>query len=318
MDEHKEGPNMSRTIVIAAAAIIAGSLSAGDAVAADIGQRAPGGLKDYSRAAVPVPAPVPYEEHYRWYIRGDIGGAITADRPGPTQSGIAYGAGDLRSPLAASAFAFPNSDEHSAFVWGIGAGAYISKRFRMDITADYRTSTTQQITGTYNYVTDIDNGSGTTNWGRATGVAVSGTMSDSIRAYSSIMMVNAYFDLFEGNRFTPYIGAGIGFAHNRWNRDLAIGANSSTCCTLAGTSASSGGGTFSLAANVTAGFSYALSQSTLLDLNYRLMYLQGYEVSTSVPGVWLSTPATGTVDSRLKVGDTWDHQLRAGLRVNLW
>jgi opacity protein-like surface antigen len=56
-----------------------------------------------------------------------------------------------------------------------------------------------------------------------------------------------------------------------------------------------------------AGASYQLSERTLLDLNYRYL---------SVGGVTSTTDASGGA-SKISVGDTTEHQLRAGLRFNI-
>jgi opacity protein-like surface antigen len=314
-----EGPDTKK---LAITSLLAAAIGVGASVlpanAADMSGGVPGGMKDLSRGAVPVPAPVPYEEHFRWYLRGDLGGSITARRPTLSESGLTYGAGDLVSPLVSSSFMTGDFSDLVGKPWGVGAGAYISRRFRMDLTGEYHGQSKGQLQGTYTYTTNLDAGGGMTNWGRPVGTTVTGTATDTLRTYSTVVMLNAYVDLMEGRKFTPYIGAGIGFAYNRWQREITIGDNRSACCTLDGTSGGNSGGVVTLAANATAGLTYALSNSTMLDFNYRLQYIQGYEITTPLSGVWLSTPATGTADSRLKIGDLLEHQFRAGMRVNLW
>jgi opacity protein-like surface antigen len=69
----------------------------------------------------------------------------------------------------------------------------------------------------------------------------------------------------------------------------------------------------SLAAAAMAGFSFAFSPAMAFDVNYRLQYIQGTDVSMPVTVV-----SGGPYNSKMNTGDLWEHQVRAGIRWNLW
>lgn len=65
--------------------------------------------------------------------------------------------------------------------------------------------------------------------------------------------------------------------------------------------------TYSLAANLTAGVSYKVSDVTSLDFNYRYLYVGGSDMSASINGY----------NSKIDVEDQHEHYLRAGLRFDI-
>ena len=65
----------------------------------------------------------------------------------------------------------------------------------------------------------------------------------------------------------------------------------------------------SLAAALMAGVSFSLNHQWAIDVNYRALYMEGASVTTTL---------TSAEVSKVTIGDVWDHQVRVGLRLNLW
>jgi opacity protein-like surface antigen len=320
------------------------TLSTG-ALAGDMYNGSPGRLKDYGQAAVPVPAPNPYTEVYQYYLRGDLGLRV-GGFSSYSESGMTYGANETLSPFGSDRFA--SHANGSAMIPGtLGAGVYLTPRFRADATVDFRQKTGGEIAGSYGYVADRDMGlqpggggvaTGSTTTGLVVGTApstaansstVSGMMRDAINTQSTVMMVNGYYDLTERGRFTPYIGAGVGVSYNRLERDYSSTETIQDPTPVAGAAPAPWQRSFTskgseahltLAAAAMAGATVKIDQRTTLDLNYRLQYIQGYNVVSNVapPSAVSASGAQTTYGSRMSVGDLWEHQLRAGVRVNLW
>ena len=57
-----------------------------------------------------------------------------------------------------------------------------------------------------------------------------------------------------------------------------------------------------------AGVSFSLNHQWAIDVNYRALYLEGASVTTTL------NPEPSTA----RIGDVWEHQVRVGLRLNLW
>jgi len=66
-----------------------------------------------------------------------------------------------------------------------------------------------------------------------------------------------------------------------------------------------------LAAALMAGSTFAIDQHWLIDVNYRALYLGGIDVTTSTNSVF------GDV-SKATIDGGWEHQVRIGLRYNIW
>ena len=60
-----------------------------------------------------------------------------------------------------------------------------------------------------------------------------------------------------------------------------------------------------------AGVSISWSHTWVLDIGYRALYMDGGDLVTPISG-GSATP------SRIEIGSQWEHQLRVGLRANLW
>ena len=278
-----------------------------------------GSLKDMGGGpAVAVPAPVPVQT-YRgaWYFRfdGGIGSVGSVDL---LESGLDIGDQDGPGPATGPDYRATMPDWFSgdfgtfATVGG-GAGYNFSNGFRVDATIEKRFQDSVKLSGTDQWATSAFNCAGC--W-TATGNTTNFEVKDSTKIDSTLWMVNAYYDLFSNRGFTPYIGAGIGFAWNELNRRhdstyTVCGAADPACATTLGStvteSAFGRANKFTLAYAAMAGVSYDLSEMTAVDLGYRYLLISGSDIALDI----------NDDISRVEIGDQHVHQFRAGLRFNV-
>lgn len=286
--------------------------------AADMpGQRMGGGA--YGQAAVPVPAPVPYEEHYKWYIGAGVGYAARAG------SGVTSSVDNLS---AGSGIAVINGDDGPVH-GSIFAGRYLTPSLRVELGADFRAKQ-KIVTGSHAYQVTYS-GDGTAVAPASTNTNVYDVVhNEKAHLTTNTYMLNAYYELMQGRTVRPYVGAGIGFATHSLRRELsetntcASSENSVTgplpagsCYITAGlptpgstvTGAASALG-FGLAAAFMAGATVDLGPRTHLDVGYRLMYMG----SKTVTALSDSLSGVTTID----VGARTDHEIRTSLRFDLW
>lgn len=312
--------------------------AASSAMAADWNQGA-GSVKDYggsSGTAVPAPVPVPEYGSAQWYFRGDFGvgfgadpavshsgrpfgrtGVNTFDAPGPvTGPGQPFGYGDTGF---GNSVAWNNNDETEfspSYMFGVGVGRYVTSRFRIDLTGEYRGDHDADYSGTYSYTPHAADVCG--NWCPDVTRRIDGTVTDRTRIRSGLFLLNGYWDLMQRGHLTPYIGAGIGFSLNENERSMS---GSEQDCALGPPETCAAGTTYSgrvksvttsLAAALMAGVSYNIAANTKLDLNYRYLYVGGYDVNMNI-----NSNIGTTTASSLKIGDQHEHQIRAGLRWDI-
>jgi len=107
-----------------------------------------GGIKDYGGVGgVPVPAPVPVPEYAaQWYFRGDLGIGFGAN-PATSRTGQPFGVTDSPGTVGPQPFGYGGanftsfSDEREfspSYMFGAGVGRYVTDRFRLDLTGEYR------------------------------------------------------------------------------------------------------------------------------------------------------------------------------------
>jgi opacity protein-like surface antigen len=244
------------------------------------------GLRDRVEvpAPIPVPAPMPVPEGFTYYLRADLGWSFAAD-PSFSETGAAYGA----TPLTYSGLSNRSvSGDDGALVGTIGAGAYLTPRFRGDLTLDFLAEQTVGATATY-----TDPG------------PVNGLVSDNLKVSRVVGLVNAYWDLLPRGAITPYIGAGIGLVYNDIDRTHVT--TDDTPATLK--TGSSKGTNVGLAAALMAGTSFSFNHEWAIDVSYRALYLEGGSVTTTLSSAEVS---------KVTIGDVWEHQVRVGLRFNIW
>ena len=334
--------SMTRTLLAGAAfAIVAGSA----AQAADL--RVPplsGGMKDYG-GAVAVPAPMPIREYANWYLRGDIGYAF-ADFEGAYTSD-AY-IGGLKHHLE-------GGDMDDAFVIGGGVGYYFNQHLRGDLTVDHKFS--RNITGTisdkhsYSDAETIAGAAGAVVYhpvdiepanAVADGTPISGIYHQQgdqalkthvygdydLEVNTTVFMANMYYDFRSRQGFTPYIGAGIGFAVHDINKGNINFSCPAGCGSIDQGLDEDTETTF--AASAMAGFSYMMRTGWHFDMGYKFSWLGNVTTRASrtfddptLPDS-ASAPTTvgsdGTLDTTtvtFETEDLFDHEIRIGFRMDL-
>lgn len=196
---------------------------------------------------------------------------------------------------------FSDFDAHytksdGAWTVGGGIGQYYAWGFRGDITVDHMFDAKNE--------TDFDFGSSQLDFN------------------STVVLANLYYEFNRGGRFVPYIGGGIGWAHNE--------TNSGTVTTAAGTSSYGGQSTDNFAAAAMAGISWRLwggrtmyvsgstkdadsvevntGHAVYLDFGYRFLYLGDAKT--------VAFDADGTTAAE-KLKEITAHQFRIGVRYDL-
>jgi opacity protein-like surface antigen len=214
----------------------------------------PASAADYVEPAPPPPAPV---EFGGWYIRGDIDYHWTDFRGADY---ITYGVTCCGAPLPGTN-SFSSGDLDGSASLGLGVGYQINDYLRTDLTADY-------------WFDQDFNGSTS---GDCAGVPC--TSSDTTSMSTWLLLANAYADLGTYYGFTPYVGAGIGGAHVKWDE---------LHNTISGvTTVHPGDEDWRFAWALMAGTSYCLTDNLKLDVGYRYSHINGgrmFELSPAGPG----------------------------------
>lgn len=291
-----------------------------------------GSSKDYISDGLPVPAPAPIPSlRAEWYLRGDFAYGFAGGKPSSSISGQTLGDSDgatgainpfgvgcgvcttdiVNNPLF--------STSGGLLTGGIGVGYYLSSRIRTDVTAELRSTTKIKLRDSYNYLQYSWQGGPPPDWlpvDATNDLRTFGAVRDDTNLKGGVFLLNAYYDLSNHGPFTPYVGAGVGVTMNTLSRSQSISeyecsVGTDPDCTGAiarpGSSAHDKVTNFSLAAQATAGLTYRISSSTQLDMNYRMLWLQGTHIDLAVNGQ----------TSRLEIADTFQHQIRAGLRWDI-
>jgi opacity protein-like surface antigen len=249
-----------------------GSLKMVWSLAALVGLSAPALAADMLPPPPPEPGPAVSELGTGWYLRGDIG-YIEYSKP---KEALGYSAG-----LPFDSIRLPDT-----WSFGGGVGYAFNNWFRADVTADYRTSSR---------IRALSSGSG----------YVDGFSTDAPKFESTTLFLNGYIDLGKWWGVTPYVGAGIGVAHNRlhdyWSQVTCLTA----VCSAVFTSARAmhpPGIENSLAWALMAGAAVDLGSGFKLDLGYRFVRMG--DVQTDLD--------SGGFGFKLKPLDA--HEARIGVR----
>jgi opacity protein-like surface antigen len=281
-----------------------------------------GSLKDRGNAAVPVPAPATsYDGPSGWYMRLDVGLGRESNR-GSKESGLVYGSNPgswASSPtgtgFGSSASWFNDASDLTVNYSG-GVGYRWNSNWRSDVTLEHRSATDYKMRGSYRYDYHQFNAGPPVTYTAVPNLVVNGVTSDDTNMKSGVLMASTYYDWKNRTAFTPYVGAGLGVAYVTLHRDHASAEQlcdtliDPTCSTagVARTWSASGAETHLLwAGAMTAGFSYAFTPVTSLDVNYRMLYIPTSNVHASVQGH----------NSQFSYNDIFEHQIRAGLRWDI-
>lgn len=252
---------------VAGAALLGGAVA--PAFAADI----------YEPPIIETPPPIIYEDvsFGGWYIRGDIDYHFSKFRGGDY---ITYGCCGAPDPGVGT---FDFGDLKGAFSVGAGVGYQVNRYFRTDLTADYwfKSKFEGQTSGTCGGVPCV-------------------SVDES--AYSALLLLaNAYAELGTYGRITPYVGAGIGGAHVKWD-DLNN--------TIGGvTELHKGASSMRFAWALMAGASYCITSNLKADLGYRFSRISGGRMFEEFDPDGVSIGVGPGFDDGF---DT--HEVRAGLR----
>lgn len=280
------------------------------------GDWADASIKDYS-AAVPVPAPIPVAMyHPQWYFRIDAGFGF-GDSVDASESGMLFGdspiniAGTTYSSAApfGSDSSWLSADYTNSAVYNLGVGYYWTQRFRTDLTVESRRS----------QAVDIDGSQATA---LTVGGVVPGNTADTFNASTNdhtlirgaVFMLNGYYDFTQFGAFKPYIGGGVGFGYTDLERKNETSTSTSgpggaaDTIELSSSSSRDRQQVTQTALAATVGFSYQLTDITDLDFGYRFLWVEGAHADLTVNGH----------GSSIKIDDTMEHQIRAGVRFNVF
>jgi opacity protein-like surface antigen len=206
----------------------------------------------------PAPSLEPLEEpgapqFNGWYLRGDIGVGFEATTPDLVYS---------PDPLAGGAFSssayqgFANTSISPSGLVDIGAGYQVNSWFRGDVTLEFRDGGALQSRYTLN--------------DPATKTQFADFLHGSVS--SVVAMINGYVSPGTWYGFTPFVGVGVGFAHNS-----LYGMSNQEQTTINGVPAGSAGGSFgngstnNFAWGVMAGLDFNVTETLKLELGYRYL-----------------------------------------------
>jgi len=205
-----------------------------------------GAAKAADYAPPPPPPPVmvqqPVEEFAsNWYLRGFVGIGLNAKNTLTV------------TPLPADSFFATNSIADSLFL-GAGIGYNFNHWLRFDVTAEYRAKTrisamqVLQPGGSGPVALDVNEAN----------------------LSSLVFLANAFIDLGTWDCWTPFVGAGIGFANNTISNFVDVTPNVAAF-DATGSSFGLGRGTsnWDLAWALYAGVSFAVTKNFNIDLTFR-------------------------------------------------
>jgi len=210
-----------------------------------------GGSFGYPGSAnVQVPAPIPIPDYANMFYLRGDIGWASYESSDIGETGINFTNGSLDDTVSV----------------GAGFGVNFRDKIRGDITADFM------------FDTDVAATNPTTGNIHSTDLS------------SIVVLTNLYYDMLGRDRFTPYVGGGIGFSYNETDT-LTTSAGGNT----------SGSGSTEFAAALMAGFSYRMDDRWMLDAGYRFLFLGDAKTKS------------GSANS-MRIDDIQVHELRFGVR----
>jgi opacity protein-like surface antigen len=230
--------------------------------------------------------------HRQFYVRGDVGVG---------QHGFG---GFSQADLAENGGTFASQAVGDTVFIGAGFGWQVNPRFRFDFTGEYRSTADVKV---------LDNLTGTLT-------TPDGTLQANTQYNGHLTgivgLVNGYWDVTNWRGFTPYLGAGVGFAHMKMSNVTTLSNSTFTDATTGdeilqhanGYSSAKSQTNFAWA--LMAGTSYDLSSNAKLDIGYRYLNM-GSGVSAATD---LLNCTCGTVGAPLKLSDLEAHEFKIGVR----
>lgn len=258
------------------------------------------GAADYAPPVLRASAPAvePASSSGGWYLRGDIGvGMSSIGDWGVYQDGqqVRSGAGGVDT------FQLRTKSFSETVSIGFGAGYQFNSWFRVDVTGEFRGG--GRLRG-HDYV----------SWsGGGDTFHQTNTYQGDVRSWA--MMANFYVDLGTFCTFgclTPYLGAGVGFAHHTVS---AFTDSSTGYSTLNGATGSTGAyaatsSKASFAWALMAGVGYRVSERLSLELGYRYINLGDMPTLGLIDNV----PQPGGPVNTIQVRNLSAHEVRIGMR----
>jgi len=162
---------------------------------------------------------------------------------------------------------------------GVGLGHQITANWRVDATIERRSKF--EVEG----IPDLN---------------VTGSLGQKYEIRSTVGLLNVYYDIGKYGGFTPYVGAGVGFAYNRMSDSEVVSSGFKT----------GGSSQTSVAWALMAGASYDLTDQWAIDGGYR--YINFGDASTTVNG------SDGSIVPEIESKSMAAHEIRVGLRYNFW
>ncbi|MBN9062876.1 MAG: hypothetical protein BGP06_11215 [Rhizobiales bacterium 65-9] len=220
------------------------------------------------------------------YIRGDVGMGVMGDVKGSYHN--------LGPAFAATTINYHNGEFGNVGFAGVGVGYQFNNWLRFDLTGELRGSAKIAFRDTY--ANPFQTG---TN-------SISGTLN------SSVFLANAYIDLGNWYGLTPFIGAGVGFAHHRVSPLDDVGTNSPIPQTVPPTVNVAVGGFEGKSKNnvawaLMAGLAYDVTPNVKMELGYRYLNMGKAESGAACA---LTCPPGSYVGVR----DIQSHDIRLGIR----
>jgi len=241
-----------------------------------------------------APEFVPVEIGSGWYLRGDVGYAITG-----ATGAFRFRAFDTGTYTPGT---FASAAYNGDLSFGVGFGYRFTDMLRADLTAD---NFSLRFNGARTF--------GSPCPGAGAGTTCSASDAASVNAWS--IMANGYVDLGTVARFTPYVGAGVGLTYANW------GAASTTYTCASGACAGAtqvlphaGIDSWRFTYAAMAGFAYDVSSNMKLDVGYTFRHVAGGDMF-AFPAVSQAAGASGAEASDPGFNQ---HVFKIGLRYELW
>jgi opacity protein-like surface antigen len=240
----------------------------------------------------PVFEPPPVVYGGGWYLRGYLG------MTNQDFDGMEHPAFD-----APPYFEWVDEGEFdSGMLFGAGIGYTFSEWFRVDLTGEYRGKTQFHALDRYSFeeVPDFDDEE---EWGV-----------NDYRAKKSewLFLANAYLDLGEWHRITPYVGAGIGASYNTISnfRDSGMNDLPGSDPTPTGGFAADGS-QWDLAWALHAGLAFKATKNLTIDVGYSFLNL-----GDGTTGLFTANDGGCTACTDVKFKDIISHDVKVGFRWN--
>ncbi|MEQ8295020.1 MAG: porin family protein [Nitratireductor sp.] len=254
-----------------------------------------------------APEYVPVEVGSGWYLRGDIGYAVSTSSPGSFDYRT-FNA--ITGTYGQSTFATGSVD--TSFSYGGGIGYRFNEWFRAEgVIEGFQGKFEGTTVAPVPCVDPVAN------------PAYAGTTcrsEDSARYNGMSLMANGYVDLGTYAGFTPYAGAGVGYTYLRWadlDNDTYCVDGAAACpppqAYLSSTT-HPGEKSWRFTYALMAGMAYDISDVLKLDVGYRYSKIEGgpmfgFDAATATAG---AAGVQGT-DDGLET-----HEIRVGVRYELW